>query len=128
MGPNGSTRRWPKDAVAGNPFKLGAPASIRNILPNGSSPKKIRIDVAHTYAICGYGKDDLASCLVFLACRCNFWGPGTNHNQLELAFQSFRRWCHNNGKTSTILDFSFQELKIKSFLCCIDAYVYIRII
>ena len=64
----------------------------------GANPKSIKIDIAHTYAIAGYGKDDLASCLVFLAVRCEIWGPGRYEDQLERAWVSFKAWCVANKK------------------------------
>ena len=76
----------------------------------------IKVDIAHTYAIAGYGKDELASTLVFLAVRCSVFGAGNFEHQLDLAYADFKRYCMSTGKRTTIDDFSKQELKIKSFL------------
>lgn len=108
-------RRWPKNGVASCPFKAGAPAAVRSIQPHGNLPSMIKIDIAHTYAIAGYGKDELASTLVFLAVRCNAFGAGGFEHQLDLAYADFRRYCTAAGKRTTIDDFSKKELKIKSF-------------
>lgn len=86
------------------------------ICRGGANPKSIKIDIAHTYAIAGYGKDDLASCLVFLAVRCEIWGPGRYEDQLERAWVSFKTWCVANKRSTTILEFSKKELKITSQL------------
>ena len=78
----------------------------------------MKIDIAHTYAIAGYGKDDLASSLIFLSVRCGIFGAGSFELQLESAWQVFKGWCMANKKYSTILEFSKRELKITSFLHC----------
>lgn len=90
-------------------------APIRRLI-GGDSPERICIDIAHTYAIAGYGKDELASLLIFLAVRCNVWGNGAWEIQLERAYESFSAWCAQKKKTSTILEFSKKELKISSLL------------
>ena len=74
------------------------------------------MDIAHTYAIAGFGKDDLASGLVFLCVRCNAFGPGNYEDQLERAWVHFKTWCMANKKYSTIQEFSKKELKISSLL------------
>ena len=76
----------------------------------------LKVDLAHTYAIAGFGKDELASTLVFLAVRCYVFGAGNIETVLEAAFKSFDQWCVEHGKYTTIRDFSYQELKIVSFL------------
>ena len=76
----------------------------------------IRIDVAHTYAIAGWGKDQLASLIVLFAVRCGLWGAGVFEEQLNMAYDAFSHWCFANKKTSTILEFSKKELKITSLL------------
>ena len=80
----------------------------------------MKIDIAHTYAISGYGKDELASHLVFLAVRCELFGGGPYEHQLENAYASFNQWCQQNHKTSTIKEFSKTELKITSFLVLVE--------
>ena len=115
MGPNAEVRTWPRDRLAANPFKGGRVSSLRRIVPNGFGPDKIRIDLAHTYAICGWGKDDLASALIFLAVHCSLFGHGVLEEKLGLAYESFVAYCKQRGKTTTIMEFSKQELKITSF-------------
>ena len=119
-----SIRSWPKDGnCPGDPFKRGIKSPLRGI-HQGDSPSKILIDPAHTYAIGGYGKDDLASALCFLACRCNHWGKAKNNIQLERAYDDFKKYCVDRGKTTSIMDFSYQTLKIKSFLCGMFLKIY----
>ena len=109
-------RRWPSNGYNPDPWHRGPPASLRGILPNGDSPNMVKIDLAHTFAIAGWGKDMLASMLVFLANRCKAWG-GTNIDvQLDAAYDSFFDWCVSNKKTSTIKSFCKEELKIASLL------------
>ena len=116
MTPSGSSRQWPKDGEAESPFKSGRNAAIREIRPNGDSPRAIKIDLGHTYAIAGIGKDDLASCLVFLSVRCAIFGVDKWEMQLEFAFEKFAEWCYANKKTSTITEFSKKSLKMTSLL------------
>lgn len=112
----GSTRQWPRNGVAPSPFKRGQAAAIRLIPPHGNDPSMIKIDIAHTFAIAGYGKDQYASTLVFLAVRCAIWGASNYHQQLERAYCDFKSWCVANGKRTTIDEFSNKELKILSRL------------
>ena len=77
-----------------------------DITPNGDDPRKILIDLAHTYAIQGWGKDYLASAIVFLSVHCGVWGThGDYKSKLDRAWGSFKSWCVSNRKT-----------KIKSYL------------
>lgn len=114
LGPNAEVRTWPRDRLAANPFKSGRVSSLRRIVPNGLRPDKIRIDLAHTYAICGWGKDDLASAIIFLAVHCSLFGNDVLEHKLGLAYESFVDYCKQRGKTTTIMEFSKQELKITS--------------
>ena len=99
-----------------SPFKQGPKAKIRDMLPQGDDFHMIKIDLAHTYSI-GYGKDEVASGLVFLAVRCGVFGHAKKYGiQLENAFFSFKEWCKSHGKTSTIKSFAKEDLKIKSLL------------
>ena len=123
FGPSSETRRWPSNGHNPDPWHRGPPASLRGILPNGDSPSMVKVDLAHTYAIAGWGKDMLASMLVFLANRCKAWG-GTNIDvQLDAAYDSFFDWCVANKKdihyqivlqrgTQDLLDPSHQQCTI----------------
>ena len=116
LGPGGSIRSWPRDGDAGSPFKVGRVSPLCKLLPVQHDPAKIKVDLAHTYAICGFGKDQLASCIIFLSVHAKIWGAGTMENQLDAAYQSFLGYCIRHKKTTSITEFSKQELKIKSFL------------
>ena len=71
---SGSVRTWRNDGNAPSPFHEGEPAALRSLVPNGHDPATaVKIDLAHTYAICGWGKEELASTLVFLAVRRCVW-------------------------------------------------------
>ncbi len=112
---SGSVRSWPRNGIVDSPFKVGRVAPIRHLI-GGDHPERICIDIAHTYAIAGYGKDELASLLVFLAVRCKVWGNANYEIQLERAYESFAAWCSRNKKTTTVLEFSKKELEISSLL------------
>ena len=113
-----------QDAEQPSPFWAGKKAALREMLPRGlvNSPEVIRTDVAHTYAICGMGKDDLASCLIFISVYCGAFGAGTWEAQLDKAFDSFANYLIKRGKTSSILNFKKEELKIASLPSCIPVY------
>jgi len=102
--------------VAPSPFKSGPKAEVRKIPPNGDNPAMVKIDIAHTFAIAGYGKEQLASSLVFLACRCHVFGRAPFETQLHYAYVDFKSYCMKRGKRTTIDDFSKKELKITSLL------------
>lgn len=122
--PQGSIRSWPSNGVSPDPFHRGEIAALRNVQPNGDSPTMLKVDVAHTYAIQGFGKDELASTLIFLAVHCEAWGPGNIDVQLAAAFQSFEQYLLRSHKTSTIKGFTKEELKIKSTLNCLGVFFF----
>ena len=89
--------------------------------------RHIRIDLAHTWAIAGFGKDWMASVLVFLAVHCSCFGRGNLDVKLELAYGSFREWLRSTGKVSSISDFSKSELKITLGLGTSDSFCNLRL-
>lgn len=116
LGPTGSIRSWPSNAISPDPYHAGPRSPLRDLVPNGDCPRMIKVDLAHTYAISGFGKDELASTLVLLACRCRVWGGNNIPDQLNAAYVSFYSWCSHRKKTSTIKSFDKEELKITSSL------------
>ena len=118
LGPSSSTWTCSKDShlTVPRPFKREN-APLRELAPFGDDPNQIKIDIAHTYAIAGYGKDCQASTLIFLAVRCHVWGRARKYEtQLEWAYNAFSAWCKAHQKTSSIQEFSKAELKITSLL------------
>ena len=83
-------------------------------VPGAACPSRIRIDLAHTWAI-GVGKDFCASSIVVL-CRLGFFGTGAIPKRLEKAHEHFREWCYFAKEHVQLKDFSFNSLKIQSFL------------
>ena len=61
-------------------------------VPGAACPSRIRIDLAHTWAI-GVGKDFCASSIVVL-CRLVFFGTAAIPKRLEKAHEHFREWCY----------------------------------
>lgn len=120
MSANGSTKSWPANGRAPSPFHDGQRSPLRDILPLRDDASSIKIDLAHTYAIAGFGKDHLASTLIFVAVRCGFWGVANFQEQLNRAFASFSQWCAANKRYTTIRCFDKGELKITSFLDILD--------
>lgn len=113
MSHTGPMRTFSQNAVVPSPFKPGPPSPLRVLMDD---PKAVKVDLAHTWAIAGVGKDDAASCIVFLAVRCKIFGPGGFEDQLHQAWISFKRWCVQNGKSTSIQDFAKEDLKITSCL------------
>ena len=106
---------WPVNGAAPSPFHNGPEAALRQ-LSRGQAPQNhILIDLAHTYARAGLGKDWLASVLVFVAVRCSIFGSMRRfEDQLDAAYSDFRQWCRLHQKATTIQDFGKTELKITS--------------
>ena len=111
LGPNCSTWKWPADAISPDPFKKWSPLRC---LPN-AGPTFARPDPAHTYAINGWGKDACAGTLLLLVYM-QVFGTASVKANLEQAYDRFRVWCRQHGKTSSIKEFSFKSLKIDSLL------------
>jgi hypothetical protein len=74
----------------------------------------IKVDLAHTYANAGFGKDHLASTLIFVAVRCKYYGGTSFPTQLSKAYVAFSAWCAQNKRYTTIRCFDKTELKIVS--------------
>ena len=110
----GPTRSWPSNGVAPSPFHRGRKSPLRDIHLVGDSPQMVKIDLAHTYAIVGFGKDHLASVLVFVSVRCRYFGGTNQPDQLKLAFAAFTTWCAQNKRYTTIREFDYTVLKITS--------------
>ena len=113
---SGPTRSWPSNGVAPSPYHQGIVSPLRTIRLVGDNPNFIKTDLAHTYAIAGFGKDHLASSIVLISVRCGFWGHARFEELLNRAFASFSQWCVDNGKYTTIREFDKTELKITSLL------------
>lgn len=90
------------------PFKADSPLQG---LCFGKSPRYIRVDAAHTFAIDGIGKDFLASSIVMLV-RMGHFGTGPNPRRFGCAYLRFLDYCRAHKKNTTILDFSSSTLKL----------------
>ena len=114
MTSSGPMRSYQPDENIDNPFKAGTPSPLRLLWDD---PRAVKIDLAHTYAIAGWGKDCAASDIVFLAVRCGvFEAPDRFQEQLHQAWASFKTWCVQNKKCTSIQDFAKEDLKITSSL------------
>ena len=91
-----------------DPFKAESPLQG---LCFGKSPKYIRVDAAHNFAIEGIGKDFLASSIVLLV-RMGHFGDGPNARRFGCAFLRFLDYCRAHKKNTTIPDFSSSTLKL----------------
>ena len=103
------------DAIP-DPFKANqAPSQFRRIPTIANDVRTIQPDVAHVYAIQGWGKDLCASSLVLLFRMGVFQGT-TIQSCLDSAFVLFKAFCSRNGKTTSITHFSLLSLKMERFL------------
>ena len=117
LGRNSEVRSLQPDAEFPTPFHADRPSPLRTIEPFGSDPRLILVDLAHCYAIKGWGKDDIASSIIFLTVRCGVFGWDGDYNQkLERAWMSFKAWRNNSKESTQLTDFSTQCLKITSTL------------
>ena len=77
------------------------------------SPELIQPDVMHLYNL-GFGKDLAASATIMIA-QSGCWPGRALQARLEHAFQNFKQWCEENGRTSSLKDFDMlKTLKMKS--------------
>ena len=96
--------------------------SVMLDIPGATCPSRIRIDIAHTWAI-GVGKEFCASSIIVLA-RLGFFGGGSIPVRLERGYQHFREWCYFAKQHTQLRDFSLQTFKVTSllvwFVCSCD--------
>lgn len=102
-----------------DPSRTPAPWKPKRALfmqvPGASTPERIKIDLAHTWAI-GVGKEFCASSIVAIA-RLGFFGSGSMPSRLETAWDLFCEWCYAFRETPAVLkDFDYKSLKVTSFL------------
>ena len=120
VGSGSSTWSWPKDPNPRSdpkPFKPNIASSPLRGLPFFSTVRAsyIQADPAHTYAICGWGKDLMAGVLLVMIIDLHIFHPtGKLEPSFREAFARFRQWCRDNGRTTSMTEFSFKTLKIQS--------------
>ena len=95
-----------------HPWKPGLRSPLRSI-PGGESWQRIRIDTAHTYAIQGWGSL-LATSSLILLCHMGLAIGSSINRRLDYLFMSFKKWCRNNGKTTSLHCLNLAKLKMKS--------------
>lgn len=114
----GAVRRLQPADVNPRPFKdLRSP--LRDLMYFQGNPKYVRIDGAHTYAIDGIGKNYLATAILLLL-HMDYFGSGSTESKFETAYKRYMIFCAANGKSTSIHEFSYKTLKLKtgSFLNC----------
>ena len=83
-----------------SPFEDDEPPWPFRRLPTiGDTPENIRPDVAHTYAIVGWGKDLAASSLLLLV-RLKVFTARSVQAALDLAYESFCEYVHRMNNLS----------------------------
>ena len=110
FGKNGCLHAWNRDSEP-LPWKPRHATFMQ--VPGASDPRRIRTDMAHTWAI-GVGKEFVASALLLLGDLKLF--QGNMDVKLESAYANFRLWCYENHQSSKLTDFSFRTLKISSIV------------
>ena len=103
---------WTRKNPGTPPWKVGIRSPLRNI-PGGENWLRIRIDPAHTYAIQGWGSTLATSSMILLA-HLGFANGRTINRRLENLFMSFKTWCRNNGKTTSLHGLSLTKMKMTS--------------
>ena len=99
-----------------SPFKEEEPPAPFLRLPTIAYDRQaIKPDVAHTYAIVGWGKDLAASSLILLY-RLRVFTGRSLQVALDEAYSDFREYCHERQKSTSIDNFSLQTFKVESHL------------
>ena len=98
-----------------SPFKDDEPPWPFRRLPTiGDTPENIRPDVAHTYAIVGWGKDLAASSLLLLV-QLKVFTARSVQAALDLAYENFCEYVHRMNKSTSITNFTMKTtLKIET--------------
>ena len=84
-------------------------------IPGGDSWWRVKIDPAHTYAIQGFGSTMATSTCVVL-CQLHLASGSSLNSRLDSLYMSFKSWCKENGKYTSLTGLSMQKLKMESFL------------
>ena len=79
-------------------------------IPGAADPRRIRTDLAHTWAI-GVGKEFCASALISL-CDMGLLRGRSLEAKLADGYAKFREWCHATQQGCKISEFSKKQLKI----------------
>ena len=109
-----STRTtWTPGQPTPHPWKRTY-SPLRSI-PGGESWLRIRIDPAHTYATQGFGSTMATSTCVLLS-HMGLASRRSLNARLDELYMTFKTWCLQNGKTTTLVGLSTQKLKMKSLL------------
>ena len=117
---------WTPENPGRHPWTRDTYSPLRKI-PGGENWLRIRIDPAHTYAIQGWGST-LATSSLILLCQLGLAVGRSINRRLDYLFRSFKQWCCNNRKTTSLSCITLEKLKMKSMLdlirVCLE-YVYI---
>ena len=111
---HGPARRLRHDDPIDDPFWPGD-RPLQALTTISDTPRRIKPDPAHCYAIHGWGTSLAASSLVLLFRLGAFIGS-TIQACFDNAFEMFRDHCRAAGKTTTITEFSLKMLKMDSLL------------
>lgn len=97
---------WCQDNELVSPFKPGLPSALLDV-PGCNAPRYIVCDYMHAFHL-GYGMDLGASTVVLLCFLGHHGPPGLRglDDKLERAYSTFKYWCHQHGKTTSISTFS----------------------
>ena len=93
-----------------NPFKA-VRSPLRDLKCLSGTPKYVRIDPAHTYAIDGVGKNFCASAIILLM-NLGWFGNGNTDCKFQNAYSRFMAYCNARGKRTSIYEFSYKTFKL----------------
>ena len=103
---------WCPQRPVPHPWKRNWRSPLRDI-PGAGSWNSIRIDLAHTYAIQGFGST-MASSTCVLLCRLGLAQGRSMNSKLGQLYLEFKAWCKASGKTTTLTGLSLQKFKMTS--------------
>ena len=105
---------WCPQRPVARPWKNNWQSPLRDI-PGGDDWNRIRIDVAHTYAIQGFGST-MATSSCILLCRFGLVRGRSMNARLEQLYLEFKAWCKTSKKTTSLTGLSLKKFKMTSQL------------
>lgn len=120
---------WVHDGCGPTPFKLDQPPSPFLDIPGCNDARYMTLDFCHAFHL-GSGIDLSASTIVLLS-NLNYFPGRSLDSKLSQAFADYMRWCHDNGRVTSLTSFSKQEFDMASnpdlgitvFVVCISLFL-----
>ena len=94
-----------------SPFKARRSPIIS--IPGCDKRSSVLLDYLHIFHL-GVGMDTAASSIMLYAHLKHYGAARKMDDRLEVAFEHFDTWCHEQGRTSSLDEFSKDKFKIKT--------------